>query len=168
MKKGTVKYGTTKNLMGVELIYDEAVLMKALSNSKEWITTHGRLSAELAREISNKVPVDTGKLKQSILPLHPTQDIDMFQYTGQKPPAIAGVSIGSSTTKGKDADLAPYWAFVEYGTGFVGQATEVSKPIGNPDNWQYGAITGQRAKAYIRRGIKSFLTKLRTGHIKGF
>jgi len=79
---------------------------------------------------------------------------------------IAGVSVGASSPGGKYADLAPYWAFVEFGTGLRGLFTQVDKPIGNPSNWRYGFINGQTTKAYIRRGLKSFLNKAKSGRLQ--
>ena len=168
-KRGTVAYGMfSANMAALTFTWDEDDIIKALEDQKEWATTHGRLSGELAKEIKRYVPVDTGDLKKSILPFHPTKDVDVFEYNIRRPKAIAGVSIGSSIVKKKEADLAPYWAFVEYGTGLRGGATRVEKPLETPRNWRYGVVAGQKAQAYIRRGIRSFITKVKAGTIRGF
>jgi len=127
-----------------------------------------KMSRALQAEIIRFTPVDTGALRNSIIPLLPE---DAQHVPGLKTkvgvhltggfPLIAGVSIGSSSPAQQRADVAPYWAFVEYGTGARGLFTEVKKPIGNPDNWKYGFVNGQVAQAYIRKGIRSFLKKLK-------
>lgn len=158
----TYKFGGT-----FEVGIDEQQLLKALENQVSYVAFLRRISNTLAREVRRFVPVDTGKLRDSILPLDPEQDVGVIYDAGQriKPKYIAGISVGASTPKNKRADLAPYWAFVEYGTGLRGLFTEIRKPIGNPSNWKYGFINGQRAQGYIRKGLRSLMEKGKKGTI---
>jgi len=152
---------------GFSVQIDEPTLLKALENTLQYQAFLRKLSNTLAREVRRFVPVDTGKLRDSILPLDPQQDVGTIYDQGQriKPKYVAGISIGASNPKNKRADLAPYWAFVEYGTGLRGLFTEIKKPVGNPVNWKYGIINGQRASGYIRKGLASLIQKSKKGVI---
>jgi HK97 gp10 family phage protein len=58
--------------------------------------------------------------------------------------------------------VAPYWAFVEYGTGRRGQASRRGE-VGTPTGWRYGTIAGQRAQPYLRPAL--LLVKRRIGQV---
>lgn len=148
-----------------EVVVDEPALLKALENQKNYRNFLRRISNRLAREVRRFTPVDTGRLRDSILPLDPEKDVGVVVQSGQrlKPKFVAGITIGASSTKNRKADLAPYWSFVEYGTGLRGLFTEIKKPIGNPGNWRYGFINGQRAQGYIRKGLRATIEASKKG-----
>ena len=148
-----------------EVVVDEPALLKALENQKNYRNFLRRISNRLAREVRRFTPVDTGRLRDSILPLDPEKDVGVVVQSGQrlKLKFVAGITIGASSTKNRKADLAPYWSFVEYGTGLRGLFTEIKKPIGNPGNWRYGFINGQRAQGYIRKGLRATIEASKKG-----
>lgn len=148
-----------------EVTVNEPALLKALENQRNYVSFLRKISNRLAREVRRFTPVDTGRLRDSILPLDPEKDVGLVVQSGQryKPKYIAGITIGASTPKNKRADLAPYWSFVEYGTGIRGVFTEIKKPVGNPNNWIYGFINGQRASGYIRKGLRATIEASKKG-----
>lgn len=148
-----------------EVTVDEPALLKALENQRNYVNFLRRISNRLAREVRRFTPVETGRLRDSILPLDPEQDTGVVVQSGKrvKPKYVAGITIGASTTKNRRADLAPYWSFVEYGTGLRGLFTEIRKPIGNPSNWRYGFVNGQNAQGYIRKGLRATIEASKKG-----
>ena len=85
-----------------EVVVDEPALLKALENQKNYRNFLRRISNRLAREVRRFTPVDTGRLRDSILPLDPEKDVGVVVQSGQrlKPKFVAGITIGDRTLIG--------------------------------------------------------------------
>ena len=57
-----------------EVTVNEPALLKALENQRNYVSFLRKISNRLAREVRRFTPVDTGRLRDSILPLDPEKD----------------------------------------------------------------------------------------------
>lgn len=96
-------------------------------------------------EARKRAPVVTGALRDSI--------------EGKVTVGRNGIIKIEVTVGGRG--IAPYWAFVEYGTGRRGAASRRIEP-GNPVGWRYGRIAGQTAQPFMRPAMLVLKRRLLT------
>lgn len=96
-------------------------------------------------EARRRVPVATGTLRSSI--------------QGKVTSKRTGIIEIELTVGGRGE--APYWAFVEYGTGRRGARSRQVEP-GTPDGWVYGQINGQTAQPFMRPAMLVVKRRLQT------
>lgn len=107
-------------------------LTEELSRDADYILAMEKVTEEGAEYAQNIVPVgETGDLRASI--------------HAEKPSIEDGELVGRI----KVGEGAPYWAYVEYGTGSAGAGSE-QPPPGLADGYSHGPSAGMAAQPYMR------------------
>lgn len=99
-------------------------------------------------EAKRRVPVVTGNLRDSI--------------GGTVRPGNQGILTIEITAGGPQA---PYWAFVEYGTGSRGAQSRQVEP-GRAPGYKYGAFPGQPAEPYLRPAMLTIRRRINQVQIR--
>ena len=117
----------------------------------------------MEKEAKKLVPVDTGKLKNSI-----KGKVVIGPQAARTKKGTGGVRVPISI------DLratAPYAAFVEYGTGVAGQSSYTVKgqlPMGfiqKPVDYRHSSVSGVRARPYIRPAMVKGMKRMQIGRL---
>lgn len=115
------------------------------SRDPQVISRFEQLRLLMQKEAERRVPTGTGRLLGTI----------KSSLTKE----VNGILSIKLTAGGS---VAPYWAFVEYGTGRRGASSRRGE-VGTPTGWRYGTIAGQRAQPYLRPAL--LLVKRRIGQV---
>lgn len=107
-------------------------ISEELMRDADYLAAMKQIADEGAEYAQNLAPIgETGNLRDSIISKGATLEGDV---------AVGLIEVG---------DGASYWAFVEYGTGQRGSASEQPDP-GVAEGYSHGPSTGMEAQPYMR------------------
>ena len=111
-------------------------IQEQFNNDSEAKAAIKKITDEGAKYAQNLAPVgDTGNLRDSIVSLGAVVEEEGL---------VGVIEVGGT--------IAPYWAFVEYGTGLAGAGSDQPEP-GVADDYSPGPSAGMAAQPFMRPTI---------------
>lgn len=109
-------------------------LERQIMEGPAYVAAMSKMVSEGAEYARNLAAVDTGNMRDSI------KEGDISQDPSNPSLVVGTIEVG---------DGAPYWVFVEYGTGQLGASSAQPDP-GVAEGYNHGPSTGMPAQPFMR------------------